>query len=89
MNVCLRCIVSGHVQGVFYRASTRHQAERLGVSGYVRNCADGTVEVLVCGKKGPVDDLCAWLTKGPEYAQVTNVSCETVDSEPLAGFHVE
>jgi acylphosphatase len=79
MTLCLRCIVSGHVQGVFYRASTRHEAERRGVTGYARNLADGSVEVLACGEKGAVEALCAWLANGPSQADVTNVSCEPQD----------
>ena len=49
--VCRRCYVSGRVQGVFYRASTREQAERLGVTGHARNLPDGRVEVLACGEQ--------------------------------------
>jgi acylphosphatase len=79
MPLCLRCVVSGQVQGVFYRASTRHEAERLGVTGYARNLADGSVEVLACGEKGAVEALSAWLAKGPSQANVTNVSCGVLD----------
>lgn len=79
MALCLRCVVTGHVQGVFYRASARHEAERRGVSGYARNLTNGSVEVLACGEKGAVEALCAWLAKGPSQANVTNVSCEPQD----------
>lgn len=78
---CVRCIVSGQVQGVFYRASTRHEAERHGVTGYARNLANGSVEVLACGARDAVDKLCAWLANGPAHANVTNVSCEVLDDE--------
>ena len=88
MAMCLRCIVSGHVQGVFYRASARHEAELLGISGYARNLKTGAVEILACGKKPAVEDFCAWLAKGPTHAQVTNVSCEAADIEPPAVFSV-
>ena len=58
---CRRCYVSGRVQGVFYRASTREQARLLGVTGYARNLHDGTVEVLACGDETAVLKLCGWL----------------------------
>lgn len=86
MKLCLRCIVSGRVQGVFYRASTRHEAERLGITGYVRNLGDGSVEVLACGKKSAVEELCAWLAKGPQHARVSNVACENAEPEPSIGY---
>lgn len=89
MAMCLLCTVSGHVQGVFYRASARHEAERRGVSGYARNLGNGSVEVLACGEKHSVDNLCAWLAKGPAQARVTNVSCESVDIKCPVGFNVE
>ena len=85
----MRCFVSGRVQGVFFRASTRHEAEQLGVTGYVRNLFDGRVEVLACGAKASVDDLCAWLAKGPPHAEVCNLSCEVATDEPPVYFSVE
>ena len=89
MGLCFRCTVLGHVQGVFYRATARHEAERLGISGYARNLRNGSVEVLACGEKEAVDDFCAWLAKGPSQAQVMNVSCESVNIEIPVGFDVE
>jgi len=77
--ICLRCIVSGRVQGVFFRASTQRQAQQLGISGYARNLADGSVEVLACGAADAVQQLRAWLWVGPPAAGVTAVECETVD----------
>jgi acylphosphatase len=83
---CVRCFVSGRVQGVFFRASTRHEAESLGLTGYARNLHDGRVEVLACGPKSSVEDLCAWLAKGPVQAQVSNVSCEPCEETPPSVF---
>ena len=68
--IARRCLVSGRVQGVFYRASTRERAHALGVSGHARNLADGRVEVLACGEPAAVDALCDWLWQGPPSAQV-------------------
>ena len=77
--ICLRCTVSGRVQGVFFRASTQRQAQQLGISGYARNLADGSVEVLACGEADAVQRLSAWLWVGPPAASVAAVECETVD----------
>jgi len=84
----VRCYVSGQVQGVFFRASARHEAGRLGVSGYARNLSDGRVEVLACGAKPQVEELCTWLSKGPTQAQVSNVSCELADDPSPALFTI-
>lgn len=86
MNCCRRCRVSGRVQGVFYRASTQQQAERLGVSGWARNLPDGTVEVLACGREQDVEALCRWLWDGPRLAEVADVQCESVEYQGLSGF---
>ena len=86
MPICVRCVVSGRVQGVFFRASTREQALQLGISGYARNQADGTVEVLACGEQESVDQLKVWLTKGPAHAEVSTVTCESVSLQTPNGF---
>jgi acylphosphatase len=78
MVVCYRCRVSGRVQGVWYRASTRRRAAELGITGYARNLPDGQVEVLVCGDPSPVEVMRNWLWEGPPAANVTGVSCERV-----------
>lgn len=73
MQVCKRCLVSGRVQGVFYRASTAERATALGVTGYAKNLPDGRVEVLACGEEAAVEALCEWLRQGPTAARVTAV----------------
>ncbi len=87
-TICLRCLVSGRVQGVFFRASARHQAQMLGITGYARNLADGRVEVLACGAPEVVDQFRAWLTRGPDGARVDNLACEAVETRRLSGFSV-
>ena len=84
--VCVRCRVAGRVQGVFYRANTRHQAQLLGISGYARNLADGKVEVLACGEPEAVAKLQKWLRQGPPDARVSGVSCEPVAYRQHKGF---
>ncbi len=79
MQICIRCIVTGRVQGVFYRASTEREARQLGVTGYARNLPDGSVEVLACGEASAVEALKLWLWSGPPASQVKDVSCESLD----------
>jgi len=79
VSVCVRCWVSGRVQGVFYRASTRERALALGLRGFARNLPDGRVEVLACGPEPAVQALKAWLWEGPPLARVTDVRCEPAD----------
>ena len=66
----LRWRVSGRVQGVFFRASTREQALRLGLAGSATNLADGRVEVVASGSPAALTELEAWLRHGPPQAQV-------------------
>ncbi len=77
--VCRRCLVSGRVQGVFFRASTRQLAVALGLTGYARNLPDGRVEVLACGDAAALQTLQAWLREGPAHANVSDVQCEIAD----------
>ncbi len=85
-TVCLRCHVSGRVQGVWYRASTREQARALGLWGHALNLDDGRVEVLACGPPAAVRQLCDWLWKGPPGARVTGVDVEEVPVQDPDGF---
>lgn len=75
-----RFIITGKVQGVFFRASTREQARRLGLRGYAKNVADGSVEVVVVGDVNAIEALTAWLQHGPPMAKVTAVHTSEVDS---------
>jgi acylphosphatase len=66
--------IEGRVQGVWFRESTRQQAERLGLCGYAINCPDGSVEVLACGEAESIKELAEWLRHGPPMAKVQSVS---------------
>jgi len=77
--ICRRYLVTGRVQGVFFRDSTRRQAQQLGLTGWVRNLRDGRVEVLLHGDGETVDQMEKWLELGPEYAKVTNI--ERIEQE--------
>jgi len=83
--IARRCLVSGRVQGVFYRASTRARAHELGVTGHARNLPDGRVEVLACGPPSSVERLCDWLREGPPAADVSAVEVEVVSPGALPG----
>ncbi len=85
---CVLCRVEGRVQGVFFRATTREQARALGLRGYARNLADGSVEVYACGEAAAVEALCAWLWEGPPYARVTAVRCEEAVPRSVTGFQI-
>lgn len=84
--VCRRCIVSGRVQGVFFRETTRREADKLGVTGYAINLRDGTVEVLACGDLAAVEKLVEWLRVGPSAAQVSMVECRDAAETPPGRF---
>ncbi|HKS35066.1 MAG TPA: acylphosphatase [Enterobacteriaceae bacterium] len=76
-SLCTMAWVHGRVQGVGFRYSTQHEAKRLGLTGYARNLDDGSVEVLVCGDAGQVEQLLAWLRAGgPRSAVVERVLTE-------------
>lgn len=79
--------VSGKVQGVWFRAATREQAERFALCGYVRNLPDGRVEVLAVGEEGAISALERWLWQGPPQARVEEVLRESAEAEVTSGFH--
>jgi acylphosphatase len=72
-KVTRRLSIRGRVQGVFYREAMRREAERLGVTGWVCNRADGTVEAVVQGLPDAVESITRWARRGPEDAQVAAV----------------
>ena len=86
----LHAIVSGRVQGVFYRASLARQAKRLGLTGFVKNLPDGRVEYLVMGEPVAIDELRLWSAKGPPAAKVINVVIrEDTRDELFTDFLIE
>ena len=81
-----RILVSGHVQGVFYRNWTVEAARGLGLTGWVRNLCTGDVELLVMGDPEPVERLIARLYEGPPAARVERVVVSETEAEPLKDF---
>jgi acylphosphatase len=84
----LRFVVSGRVQGVFFRASTRAEATRLGLAGSAQNLDDGRVEVIATGPDAALDALERWLWQGPPSARVEAVSRETTADWHADGFQI-
>ncbi len=73
-KVRVRAIISGRVQGVFFRMETKRAADRIGVSGWVRNLRDGTVEAVFEGKRDRVEAVLDWCRQGPPHAAVADVA---------------
>lgn len=86
MLITQHLTISGKVQGVFYRESMRTQAERLNVTGWVRNRSDGTVEAMVQGTAEAVAAIIAWARRGPKQAQVLKVEVAETRGESYSHF---
>ena len=83
-----RVVIHGHVQGVFFRDSTRRLAEREGVAGWVRNRPDGAVEAVFEGEQEAVEGLIRFAREGPRGARVDDVEVIEEEPESLRGFSV-
>lgn len=81
-----RFLVSGRVQGVFFRASAQRRARDLGLTGHAKNLADGRVEVVACGAPQALDELRRWLHDGPPAARVDAVVCEAMPQREYTDF---
>ena len=83
-----RVTVRGRVQGVFFRDSTREQAQANGVAGWARNMSDGTVEAVLEGDASAVERVLGFLKSGPSHADVEGVEVRDEDPEGLSGFSI-
>ena len=81
MKITRRLRISGRVQGVFFRESMRLRAEQLKVTGWVRNCADGTVEAVAQGDAFEVGRLIEWAQRGSDASKVEKVDVESIDDD--------
>jgi acylphosphatase len=88
VNECRHFYVAGRVQGVFYRSSTEAKARELTLTGWVRNLADGRVELVACGPSEKLAALEKWLWIGPAHAQVTDVIVRPIDVQRFGDFSV-
>ena len=89
MNVTWHLRISGRVQGVGFRAALQFEAQANGISGWVRNRRDGTVEAVVQGNPQAIEKILAWARRGPPIAHVATVDARPADCEldqPYAGF---
>jgi len=77
----LQLRIAGMVQGVGYRYALQHEAERLGLTGWVRNRRDGSVEAVVQGPQEAVDAMAAWARRGPPAARVNDVTAARAAAE--------
>lgn len=84
-----RVRVEGRVQGVGFRYCTELEAHRLGITGWVKNCSDSSVEALICGDESQLNTMLAWLRHGPSSAIVSNTHVESADtSSAPSGFQI-
>ena len=88
MLMSVHLIAHGKVQGVWYRAGTREQALQLGLSGWAKNCPDGTVEIHAEGEKEILELFINWCRKGPPAAQVSSLDIEWVESQAMTAFDI-
>jgi acylphosphatase len=87
-TVAARIVVHGRVQGVFFRATAREEARRLGLAGWVRNLPGGSVELVAEGESGAVERMTAWCRRGPPAARVDSVTVASQPPSGLSGFDI-
>jgi len=85
-RLCRKFRITGTVQGVWFRESTRREAQALGLEGHAINLADGSVEVIAAGGRDAVDKLSAWLRHGPPLARVEDVEMREIPDPGIRGF---
>jgi acylphosphatase len=86
--VRVRVVISGMVQGVFFRQETSEHAGRLGVAGWVRNRSDGRVEAVFEGPQDAVDQLVSWCRQGTPWSRVDGVEVTAEEPEGLDAFRI-
>lgn len=85
-QLCMRCYIAGKVQGVWFRASAKIEADKLRISGWARNLDDGRVEVFACGTIEQLEQFHIWLQNGPLHARVDCYTREDLPWEEHQGF---
>lgn len=87
-TLCIHAIISGKVQGVFYRHGTRLKAQELGLTGWVKNLDNGNVELTACGNPESIHHLITWLHQGPPRAKVNDVQWKEIDIQNFDNFKI-
>lgn len=82
----IHLLIKGKVQGVFYRASAKEQADRLSITGWVKNTAEGHVEITATGETAALDQFVTWCRKGPSHAIVTHLISQPLPDTGFTGF---
>lgn len=88
MKTCRRCLVSGKVQGVYYRQATLEKARDLAITGWVRNTTSDQVEALLCGDTEDVEAMLEWLWEGPPAARVDHVESASLPWQEYTTFMI-
>jgi len=90
MKTSAHLIISGKVQGVWFRASTKQKAEQLGIAGWVKNTDNGRVEALIEGDEKQIQDMIKWCHQGPPLSRVKKVEVKNIDStNGFNGFEIK
>jgi acylphosphatase len=84
----IRLIIKGRVQGVFYRATAKDVAEQNGISGWVKNTAEGYVEIMATGSEEQLENFLQWCRQGPPRAQVMAIEQEKLPEQAFDGFRI-
>ncbi|MBA2651201.1 MAG: acylphosphatase [Tatlockia sp.] len=84
----MHCYISGKVQGVWFRASAKEEADKLALRGWARNLPDGRVEVFACGDEKQLELFYSWLQHGPRLSQVTEVRRQESDWREFSDFSI-
>ncbi len=82
-------IISGKVQGVFYRVSAREKAHALDIGGWIKNLNNGNVEAVVCGEPAQLNEFIEWCKKGPAGAKVADVVVEPISPGSFTTFKIK
>ena len=85
---CVHLIVSGRVQGVFFRDNTRKKAIELGLNGYAKNLSDGNVEIVAQGDEEKINELVEFIKKGPGISKVENIQIKHKELEKFDKFEI-
>ena len=86
---CVHLIVSGRVQGVFFRANVKNKANELGLRGYAKNLPDGNVEVVAEGNESKLEEFIGFIKNGPGIAKVENIKIRHKEPENFISFEIK